>query len=115
MINLRIFPVVGIWLSLISGVAECVGLDDPNAYVEIFNTMPLVDQTAAAKSLEFSGLSSPIIFDLIEKSLLKYVHVAKDSNVDVQYVAWLTRALGCSGNEKYVSAIEYVQKKCFKK
>jgi hypothetical protein len=82
----------------------------PEEYIRVFRTATLQSQIDAAKSLAVAGLSSEEIFDVVEKNVNKYVFVAKDDPLTVQYVVWLTKALSFSGNEKYRKTIENIEK-----
>jgi len=75
-------------------------------YLEVFNSQTRAAHIRVAKELELSGISDTRLFDLIEKKLLEsYSSTAK---VDGQYNAWMAKALGFSGQEKYRSTIQKV-------
>lgn len=81
--------------------------ETPDEYVKIFQSGSPIQQEKAAQTLEWAGLSSPKLFDLIEAKALEKLPAAKDK-VNINYVAHLTKALAYSGNEKYRPTIEKI-------
>lgn len=69
-------------------------------YIEILNSGTLSRQIDAAKEITKSGLSDPVLFDLINTQLLANYLTASGSE-QVDYMAWLCKALASSGIEKY--------------
>lgn len=102
-------------LLLIAGISfswMALALADPETpedYVKAFQSGTPLEQEKAAKELEWAGLSSPKLFDLIEAKALENLPKATDK-VNINYVAYLTWALAYSGNEKYRATIEKVIK-----
>lgn len=85
----------------------CAEPETPEDYVKIFQSTNLPDQEKAAQSLEWAGISSPRLYDLVEAKALEYLPRATD-RTNVNYVAHLTNALAYSGNEKYRPTIEKI-------
>jgi cell division protein YceG involved in septum cleavage len=81
--------------------------ETPEEFVKVFQSGGQLEQEKAAQSLEWTGISSPQLFDLIEAAALKSLPQATDK-VTINYVAHLTKALSYSGNEKYRATIEKV-------
>lgn len=98
---------------LVTGVcgswAAQAGPETPEDYVKVFQTGSPIEQEKAAQTLEWAGLSSPQLFDLVEAKALEFLPKARDK-VNINYVAHLTKALAYSGNEKYRATIEKVIK-----
>ncbi|WP_062058289.1 hypothetical protein [Cellvibrio sp. OA-2007] len=81
--------------------------ETPEDYVKIFQSGSPIEQEKAAQTLEWAGLSSPQLFDLVEAKALASLPKASDK-VTINYVAHLTKALAYSGNEKYRPTIEKI-------
>lgn len=81
----------------------------PQEYVAVFQSGLPIEQEKAAQSLEWAGISSPQLFDLVEAKVLEVLPKATDK-VNINYAAHLTKALAFSGNEKYRPTIEKVIK-----
>ncbi len=100
-------------LLLIAGISfswmALAETENPEDYVKAFQSGSPLEQEKAAKELEWAGLSSPKLFDLIEAKVLENLPKATDK-VNINYVAYLTWALAYSGNEKYRATIEKVIK-----
>jgi hypothetical protein len=78
-----------------------------NDYIKIFSEGSYTAQEKACQRLEWAGLSDTRIFDLVEKNLLAGYQSA-DSRSTVNEMAWLTKALAFSGQEKYRKTIAEV-------
>jgi hypothetical protein len=78
-----------------------------NDYIKTFTDGSYTAQEKACQRLEWAGLSDPRIFDLVEKNLLAGYQTA-DSRSSVNEMAWLTKALAFSGQEKYRNTIAEV-------
>ncbi|WP_051215855.1 hypothetical protein [Ferrimonas futtsuensis] len=88
---------------------------DLNYYQQIFEHGSRVEQTAAASTLEWSGLSDEALFDVVAANLEQAAPEAK-SKASIDHVAWLLKALAFSGNEKYRAEIQkYTQSGFHKK
>ena len=59
-----------------------------------------------AAELEWKGLSDPALFDIIEKRLVE--SAAKNDSQLNNLVAWQSRALAFSGNEKYLNTLQQI-------
>ena len=93
----------------------CVSLshavpNSPDEYVKIFQAGTQFDKEKAAESLAWAGISSPKLFDIIEKEVLDRYASTRDK-VGANYISWLVKSLSFSGNEKYRATIITVTKK----
>lgn len=91
---------------VVSGFAQAQP-STPEEFVKVFQSGSQLEQEKAAQALEWAGISSPQLFDLVEANALKSLPNATDK-VTINYVAHLTKALGYSGNEKYRATIEKI-------
>ena len=73
---------------------------EPQDYIHAFKSETLPKQIRMAYSLEWSGLSSGEIFDLVKRNIDVYINVPLDQELE-EYVMSLIRALGYSGNTSY--------------
>ncbi|NND66637.1 MAG: hypothetical protein HKN19_03525 [Halioglobus sp.] len=64
------------------------------------------EQISAARSLEYVGLSDPALFNLIEANLLDTYMIADRQAVD--YISWMAKSLGYSGQSRYLATLERV-------
>jgi len=78
--------------------------DEVNQYIEMLTSGTLNKKIEAAKIVERSGYSDPKLFDLIEQELLGQYLTAENS-VQIDYMAWLCKALASSGVERYKSTL----------
>jgi len=78
------------------------------SYIKVFQLPFRMNQHTAAESLAYTGHSDNRIFDLIEKQLLDNFENLKDS-YDIDWASWLVKALGFSGDERYLSTIEFLE------
>ena len=99
--------IVRSWLVLVfcafaihSPLASAVEPSSPEEYLRVFQSGLKIEKQNAAASLAWAGISSPKLFDLIEKEVLDNYQSASSRN-SVAYVAWMIKALSFSGNEKY--------------
>ena len=79
----------------------------PEDFVRIFQSGTQVEQEKAAEALEWAGLSSPKLFDLVEALALKTLPQSTDK-VTINFESYLVKALGYSGNEKYRPTIQKI-------
>jgi hypothetical protein len=79
----------------------------PEEFVTIFQSGTQIQQEKAAEALEWAGISSPKLFDLIEALALKTLPQATDK-VTINFESYLVMALGYSGNEKYRASIQKI-------
>lgn len=91
---------------MVTGVAQATP-ETPEEFVTVFQSGTQLEQLKAAQVLEWMGISSPQLFDLVEADLLKALPQSKDREIG-NYVAYLTKGLSYSGNEKYRATIEKV-------
>lgn len=85
------------WVSISTNAAL---LDDEiNDYIDIFENRTFSAQRAAIGSLVGAGISSPRLYDVIEKKLQEVKSIRKGEGL--QQAAWYAKALALSGNEKY--------------
>ncbi|MEN8169883.1 MAG: hypothetical protein ABFS08_06635 [Pseudomonadota bacterium] len=78
-----------------------------NEYIAIFKSGSYTEQQKACKRLQWAGISDTRIFDLVEANLLAGYKSA-NSKAAINEMAWLSKALGFSGKEKYRATIEAV-------
>jgi hypothetical protein len=64
-----------------------------------------VTHPIVAEALGWTGLSDPRLFDVIEQRLLKDYPAPADNRLEKQRLAWYIRALGFSGDAKYLPTI----------
>jgi hypothetical protein len=79
----------------------------PEEFVTIFQSGSQVQQEKAAEALEWAGISSPKLFDLVEALALKTLPQSTDK-VTINFESYLVMALGYSGNEKYRPTIQKI-------
>lgn len=89
------------------GVAAAQGGDQTQHYIDVFSGKPRIQQRQACESLQWAGLSDQRVYDLIERNLLASYKTINDRQ-DSDYVAWLSRALSFSGQEKYRATLQEV-------
>lgn len=95
--------------SLFAALAAHAEPQTPEEFIQIFQTDNQMQQQAAAQAMEWAGLSSPKLFDLVEAKALQALPNATDK-VTINYVSYLVKALAYSGNEKYRPTIEKIMK-----
>lgn len=78
--------------------------EDVARYVGIFNGSAGL-HSDAADTFSWMGLSDPRIFDIIEKRLLADAPASRNDKVEKNRVARYIRALGFSGQAKYIPTI----------
>ncbi|MGE5385555.1 MAG: hypothetical protein ACM3SV_06675 [Betaproteobacteria bacterium] len=79
--------------------------EDVVRYVGIFNGDP-EQHVQAAETLAYAGLSDMRVFDLIESQLLKIEKALPSDRPGKSRMAHYIRALGFSGQAKYITTIE---------
>ncbi|WP_028115235.1 hypothetical protein [Ferrimonas senticii] len=87
---------------------------DQAYYQSIFEQPHARMHIDAASSLQWAGLSDPALFDLVAKRLEEVAPFA-DSKQNIDHAAWLIKALGFSGNEKYREVLVQYQGNNFHK
>jgi len=93
--------------SLFTALAAYAEPQTPEEFVQIFQSGTQVQQEKAAEALEWAGISSPQLFDLVEAVALKTLPQATDK-VTINFESYLVMALGYSGNEKYRPTIQKI-------
>lgn len=84
-----------------------------DTYLNILSSASMEKQKTMLNRLQWSGLSDPRLFDVIEKSLMDQ-HLERNlSNKQLAVLAYMTRSLGYSGNEKYRSTISTLSQDAF--
>ena len=78
--------------------------EDVTRYIAIFRGDKTL-HASAAESLGWTGLSDTRLFDVIEERLLSDYPAPKEVKAERQRLAWYIRALGFSGQEKYLPTI----------
>jgi len=86
---------------------QAVAPETPEEFIQVFQSGGQLEQEKAAQALEWAGLSSPQVFDLVEAAALKSLPQATNK-VNINYVAYLTKGLAYSGNEKYRASIQKI-------
>ena len=81
--------------------------EEVNQYIETLTMGPLDSKTEAAKIITRSGFTDQRLFDVVEKELLEQYLVSKGSE-QIDYIAWLCKALASSGMERYKPTLEKV-------
>ena len=72
--------------------------------LEVFSSDQLDRMSSAVYALSELGYSDPELFDPIEKAIQENLNVKGKQHLD--QLAWLIRALGFSGNEKYLPTLQ---------
>jgi len=78
--------------------------EDVSAYVRIFNGDDF-QHADAADTFSWKGISDSRVFDLVEKRLLADAQAARNNKHEKNRVARYIRALGFSGQTKYIPTI----------
>ncbi len=87
------------------GAAGAASLqDDADRYVQVFNG-DKSSHSDAADTLAWMGLSDPRLFDAIERLVLADYQAARNDRHDRNRVARYVRALGFSGQAKYLPTL----------
>ena len=94
-------------LGLSATLAAYAEPQTPEEFVKIFQSGTQVEQEKAAEALEWAGISSPQLFDLVEAVALKTLPQSTDK-VTINFESYLVKALGYSGNEKYRPTIQKI-------
>ncbi len=74
-------------------------------YISEFKILAPEDKKHLCQKIMWSGLSDPSLFDLIEQDLLRRSKSQRDKG-EVDNVAWLLKALGSSGQTKYITTLQ---------
>lgn len=96
-----------IFATLITSLSAAALPETPEEYITVFKSGWRIDKEKAAETLAWAGISSPLVFDIVEQELLSIYPTAK-TRVAINYASWLVKALSFSGNEKYRPTINQV-------
>lgn len=83
--------------------------EDVQAYVQVFSSSDKKPHNLAAQNLAWMGLSDTRVFDIIERLLLQDYAAAQDDKRESDRVAHYIRALGYSGQAKYIPTLKKLQ------
>lgn len=100
--------------TLAFGVAAGAGAGELEKKIAVFSAndperteaSQWAEQISAARNLEYVGLSDPALFDLIEANLLATFMMTDKQAVD--YISWMAKSLGYSGQSRYLPTLERV-------
>lgn len=93
-------------MGLITFSASAVS--EAESYLNAFESSAISLRKDKAELIVYSGITDDAVFDKIEKLLLQDFNQNTRSGAWVDYVAWMTKALASSGNEKYRQTIEKI-------
>ena len=107
---------MGFFLSVPNVSLANQGKAELQHHIEVFTAQnSLDDQMDALNKLQWSGLSDPALFDLLEDKLLKNYATAK-SKQDLDLISWYAKSLGTSGLDVYRDTFrKIIQSKSHKK
>jgi len=103
------------WLSLallnvhlFAGIYE----DDVLNFIRIFKTGSNDEKKEACESLQWEGISDTRVYDLVLADLKKRIKPDEkyETKQENDQVAWLVRALACSGNDVYKEELAKISK-----
>ena len=80
--------------------------EDVQRYIALFQGSDTAAHNKAVEELAWMGLSDPRIFDPLEKRILAEHRAVQDNRGEKDRVARYIRALGFSGQEKYLSTLQ---------
>ncbi len=89
------------------GAAAATVEEEVARYVQVFNGETSTHQEAV-ESLAWKGISDPRVFDILERRLLDESAKYKNDRTEKNRVARYIRALGFSGQSRYVPTIKQV-------
>lgn len=105
--------IIGLVLALFltaSIMADEVRDERIDSYLNILSTGNVKQKSTMLNRLQWSGLSDPRLFDVIEKSLLDQHLNHNLSRHQAKVLIYMVRSLGYSGNNKYRSTISILSK-----
>ena len=101
---MRSFPAILLAL-VFPGLAAAVTLeDDVQSLVKVFSG-DKGHHVAAVRTLAWMGVSDPRVYDIVEQRLKADAEAARDDRTEQDRVAHYLRALGFSGNDKYLPTL----------
>jgi hypothetical protein len=77
-------------------------------YIDTIKNGSRKAQTGVCNELQWAGISDTRLFDVIEAKLLETLPTAADDKNAIDLVAWYSKALGMSGNDKYRGTLNKV-------
>ena len=77
-------------------------------FLRMLTSNSVQDQRDAAKLIIRTGASDPVVFDAVEKALLRGYKQDGSERDHIDAMAWLCKALGASGSAKYKSTLRTV-------
>jgi len=80
--------------------------EDVQRYIAIFQQPDAAAHNKAVEELAWMGLSDPRLFDMLEQKILAEAAAAANTRAEKDRVARYIRALGFSGQEKYVPTLQ---------
>jgi len=80
-----------------------------DSYLQILDTASAGAKHTMLQELRSSGLSDPRLFDVIEQRLLSKLNNGKIDKADIETMNYEMRALGYSGNTKYLATLEDIK------
>jgi hypothetical protein len=97
-------------LGLYHGIAAFAGAEQQeiDQYINILNTASWKEQEAVCSELQWSGISDTRLYDVIEAKLLGLLPSAAADKKSLDIVSWYSRALGTSGQDKYLGTLQQV-------
>src|SRR3954465_2348748 len=99
---MRILILLSLLLSMPAGAASIE--EDVQRNIALFRG-DAITHSPSAEALGWTGLSDPRLFDVIEQRLLKDYPAPADNRLEKQGLARDIRALGFSGDAKYLPTI----------
>jgi hypothetical protein len=98
----------GVPLFLLPGMLQAATTEElTQTYIEAFSVGSEQAQLDALNILQWSGLSDPRIFDLVEQNLLSSYPSASSGDA-VNLASWYAKTLGTSGLDKYRTTLRGV-------
>ena len=83
--------------------------EDVQRYIAVFQGADAEQHNRAVEDLAWMGLSDPRLFDLLERKILDEAQAARAIRAEKDRVARYIRALGFSGQAKYVPTLTRLQ------
>jgi hypothetical protein len=101
---------LGLFLMSLNAISAFANTEQQeiDEYINTFNTGSSKAQTSACNELLWSGISDTRLYDVIERKLLEVLPTAAEDKRAIDLVAWYSKALGASGNDKYRKTLDKV-------
>ena len=108
-VQLLIFFAVSIFFDVPAAVCSTTSdrSEEVTQYIEILKHRNVYSKIEAAKIITRSGFTDQKLFDVIEQELLEQ-YLVSESSEQIDYMAWLCKALASSGMERYKPTLEKV-------